>query len=335
MKEAEYYEKRDDGKVRCFLCPHECVISSGGHGLCRSRVNQEGVLYATAYGYPCALSVDPVEKKPLLHFHPGEPCLSLGCAGCNLACLNCQNWEISQAAPAEVGGRWLSPEYFARAAVVRHCKLVAFTYTEPLTYIEYVKDCAEVCKERGLKTILVSAGYVNDKPLRDLLPFIDAANIDLKSFSDKMYRQVSRGSLRPVLDTLCRLREEGVWVEITNLLIPRLNDTPQAIRALCRWLSENGFTDNPLHFSRFFPRYRLLSLPPTSLSVLTEAKRIAQEEGLRYVYLGNTDLPGAEDTRCPACGKTLVKRDGYHVRENRIKPSGICPFCGVRIAGEW
>ena len=333
-KEAEYYIAQADGTVVCRICPHECRIGEGKHGLCRSRVNRDGKLYSLAYGRVCALQIDPVEKKPLLHFHPGGDCLSLGAAGCNLSCSNCQNWTISQASPDEVPYHRLAPEQFAEVAVQQHCRLVAYTYTEPLTYIEYTRDCAEACRKAGLKNILVTAGYVNERPLLDLLPFIDAANVDLKSFSDEVYRRISHARLQPVLRTLERMRDAGTWIEITNLLIPGVNDDEAMIRRMCEWLVGEGFAHYPLHFSRFFPQYRLQDVPPTPYETLLRARDIARGSGMQFVYIGNTDLPDAENTYCPHCGQLLVERDGYRIVRNRL-PEGKCPSCGTTIAGEW
>lgn len=295
-------------------------------------------MFSLVYGQPCALNIDPVEKKPLLHFHPGEPCLSLGCTGCNMSCRNCQNWEISQAAPLDVPSYSLGPDALVQTAKANGCRMVAFTYTEPLTYIEYTRDCAKACKEAGLSTILVTAAFVNKKPLADLLPYIDAANVDLKSFSEETYRRISNGGLHPVLNALCDMKQAGVWVEVTNLLIPGVNDDPEMVRYMCRWLVANGFADNPLHFSRFFPQYRMKDVEATPIAMLRKAKSIALGEGLHYVYVGNTGGDGDEDTVCPYCGELLVKRNIYKILQNRLSipgSEGVCPRCGKRIAGVW
>ena len=333
MKEADYYISNPDGTVVCMLCPHQCKINEDICGRCRSRMNRGGHLYSLAYAHICAMHVDPVEKKPLLHFLPGETCFSLASAGCNLLCLNCQNWSVSQVSPVDIPYQTLLPEDCARLAKKYGCRAVAYTYTEPLTYLEYVRDCASACQEAGLKNILVTAGYVNEKPLRDLLPFIDAVNIDLKSFSDEAYRKVCRARLQPVLDTLLRMHEAGVWIEITRLLIPGIHDREEDIRAMCHWLVEHGLADNPLHISRFFPRYKMQEIEATPLSSLVSARRIAQEEGMRFVYIGNTLLADAEDTHCPDCGNLLVKREGYTVLSEGF--SGVCPVCGAKIPGVW
>ena len=286
-QECRYYQRQDDGRVECQLCPHHCRIADGKTGICQSRRNHHGILVSEVYARPCALAVDPVEKKPLYHFHPGTKCLSVACTGCNFRCLNCQNYDISQVAPSEVPHYDLSPEDLVSLCQEHRCPSIAYTYTEPLTYIEYVADTARKAHEAGLYNILVTAGYVCAEPLADLLPYLDAANIDLKSFSDEIYKRVSGGHLSTVLDTILAMHDAGVWIEITNLVIPQVNDDLQMIRSMCRWLVANGLADAPLHFSRFFPRFKMQDIPPTPLSTLHSARQVAQEEGITHVYLGN------------------------------------------------
>ena len=282
-----YFKRLDDRWVECQLCPHHCRIANGKTGLCRSRRNHEGVLVSEVYGKPCSLAIDPIEKKPLYHFHPGTKCLSLACTGCNFRCLNCQNHEISQVLPTEVEHYNLTPQQIVELCLEHHCPGIAYTYTEPLTYIEYIIDCARLAHEAGLWNILVTAGYVCQEPLADLLPYLDAANVDLKSFSEDIYWRINGGHLQPVLDTIITMHRAGIWVELTNLIIPRVNDDMQMIRQMCRWIVDNGLANNPLHFSRFFPRYKMQDIPPTPLHTLSQAKDIALEEGIRHVYLGN------------------------------------------------
>ena len=287
MFECRYYQRLDDGAVECQLCPHRCRIADGKTGRCRSRRNHHDILASEVYGKPCALAIDPIEKKPLYHFHPGTTCLSLACTGCNFRCLNCQNHDISQASPADVNHYELMPEEVVALCVKHRCPGIAYTYTEPLTYIEYIIDTARLAHEKGLWNILVTAGYVNPEPLADLLPYLDAANIDLKSFSDEIYREVSGGRLQPVLDTILAMKEAGVWIELTNLVIPGINDDMEMIRRMCRWLCENGLATAPLHFSRFFPRYKMQDAAPTPVQTLRMAQQVALEEGIQHVYLGN------------------------------------------------
>lgn len=288
MHEASFQHPADDGgAVVCDLCPHSCRIAEGKHGICRSRVNRGGVLYALSYARPCAVAVDPVEKKPLLHFHPGSKCFSIACTGCNFSCLNCQNSDISQASPEECESILLPPEEVVAAGISSGCPSIAYTYTEPFTWFEYMYDTARLAREKGLYNILVSAGYVQDRPLRQMCEVLDAANIDLKSFSDDTYRRISHGTLAPVLHTLEVMRDAGIELEITNLVIPGVNDSPEMITAMCKWLADNGFSECPLHFSRFFPRYKMAGVPPTPVKTLTLAAGIAREAGIKSVHLGN------------------------------------------------
>lgn len=287
MKECRYYQQLEGGAVQCLLCPHRCRIANGRTGICKSRRNMGGRLYSEVYGKPCSLAIDPIEKKPLYHFHPRTKCLSIACTGCNFRCLNCQNHEISQVSPDQVGHYPLTPDQVVAICVEHQCPGIAYTYTEPLTYIEYVMDIARLAHEQGLWNILVTAGYVCEEPLNDLLPYIDAANIDLKSFSDEIYQRVSGGHLSTVLNTILAMRDAGVWIELTNLIIPGVNDDMQMIRQMCEWMSDHQLTDVPLHFSRFFPQYRMKDMAPTPVSTLKQAQQIAHEAGIRHVYLGN------------------------------------------------
>lgn len=287
MKECRYYQRLDDGRVECLLCPHHCHIANGKTGICQSRRNVDGKLFSEVYGKPCSLAIDPIEKKPLYHFHPGTECLSIACTGCNFRCRNCQNHEISQVSPTAVRHYELTPQQIVALCLDHHCPGIAYTYTEPLTYMEYIVDTAQLAHENGLWNILVTAGYVCQEPLKNLLPYLDAANIDLKSFSDDFYQRISGGHLQPVLDTILAMRDAGVWIELTNLIIPGIHDDMNMIREMCQWLVSHGLADNPLHFSRFFPRYQMQDIPPTPIHTLKEAKQVALDEGIRYVYLGN------------------------------------------------
>lgn len=287
MKECLFYTRLGDGSVRCDLCAHRCTLASGQRGLCKSRRNAGGVMVSDVYGHPCALAVDPVEKKPLAMFHPGTRCLSMACSGCNLRCLNCQNHDISQAAPCEVYSSDVSPEAMVGMALERGLPSIAYTYTEPLTYIEYVLEIARLAHRHGLYNILVSAGYVNVQPLNELAPLIDAANIDLKAFDDMIYARQCGAHLQPVLDTLLTLKAAGTHLEITHLLIPQVNDDMTMFNAMCRWLVDNGLAGCPLHLTRFFPRYRMLDSIATPRSTLLEARDIALRAGIEHVFLGN------------------------------------------------
>lgn len=288
MEKARYWHPVADG-VACDLCPHRCRLREGQRGLCRSRVCRDGVLWSEVYGHPCTLAVDPVEKKPLNHFLPGTDCLSLACRGCNLRCLGCQNWEISQSDPIKTE-HW-SPEDIVQACLRGGWPSIAYTYTEPLTWWEYTYDIASLAREQGLQNILVSAGYVNSEPMRALAPLIDAANIDLKSLSDETYRRICGATLAPVLETLAILRDAGTELEITHLVIPGINDSEEQLTELCEWLAGNGFRDCPLHFSRFFPQYRMRDVPATPVKTLHLAREIARAAGIRHIHLGN--VPGS------------------------------------------
>ena len=286
MQEARFYTVTVDG-VQCQLCPHHCRIKEGGRGLCRSRECRDGKLYALSYGQPCALAIDPVEKKPLNHFMPGTHCLSLSCTGCNLSCRWCQNSGISQVKPEAVNFDEWSPEEIVDAALKRGLPSIAYTYTEPFTWWEYMYDIAALAHTRGLKNILVSAGYVEKEPLKELLPFLDAANIDIKAMDDAIYRKYCGATLAPVLESILTMHAAGVHVEITNLLVTGLDDSEEQVSALCQWMGDNGLQDVPLHFSRFFPRFRFTDVGPTPKQTLLTARDIAHSLGLTTIHLGN------------------------------------------------
>ena len=285
MKEARFYTPSDGG-VQCLLCPHHCKIKEGGRGLCRSRECCDGKLYALSYGIPCAIADDPVEKKPLNRFMPGTRCLSLSCTGCNLSCRWCQNSSISQAAPEDAEATLLSPEEIVDICLKRDLPSIAYTYTEPFTWFEYMYDIAVLAHAKGLKNILVSAGYVEKEPLRELLPYIDAANIDIKAMDDVIYRRYCGATLAPVLESILAMKATGVHVEITNLMVTGLNDSEEQVRKLCQWMVDNGIQDVPLHLSRYFPRYRYKEAP-TPVSTLKKAREVAISAGIQTVYLGN------------------------------------------------
>jgi len=320
--------------VQCELCPKACQLQPGQSGDCRIRVNLDGKLLAVTYGFPCALHLDPVEKKPLYHFYPGSAALSLATVGCNLHCLNCQNWEISQADPGTVPANELTPAQVAELAVQHKSKSVAYTYTDPVVYYEYALDCSRKVREAGKKNILVSAGYINRRPLEELCKVTDAATIDLKAMTDKFYREVCGATLKPVLAALETFKRCGVWLEVSNLVLPTMNDRDEDFRHLASWLKSNLGADTPLHFLRFMPHYRMRELPPTPEATLNRAREIARAEGLRYVYIGNLAQADASSTRCPQCGKTVIERTGYRLRDNLLR-RGNCPGCGTSIAGVW
>lgn len=285
--QCRYYDTLANGSVRCLLCPHACVIAAGQTGLCRSRMNKGGELISLAYGRPCAIADDPIEKKPLAEWHPGTRCLSIACTGCNLRCPNCQNFDISQVSPQDVPSYDCTPEEIVGLAPNHHLPTIAYTYTEPLTWYEYVYDTARLAQEEGLYNVLVSAGYIQEAPLRALAPLLDAANIDLKSFSDETYRKFNKASLEPVLRTLLILHEMNVHLEITLLLIPGVNTDETMLHKMFAWITAQGLNHCAFHISRFFPMYQMEAVTPTPIADLRKAKQIAQEEGVAHVYLGN------------------------------------------------
>jgi pyruvate formate lyase activating enzyme len=318
----------------CELCPKRCRIEEGRSGDCRARIVVDGEPRAVTYGRPCTVHIDPIEKKPLFHFLPGTRIFSVATAGCNLHCKNCQNWTISQAAPQDVRNLRLPPDRLTAAASAQGCRSIAYTYTEPVIYYEYVLDSSILARERGLRNVTVTAGFINEEPLKRLCGVIDASNTDLKAFSDNFYREVCDARLKPVLDGLALMKQEGVWVEVTNLVIPTFNDDPDMIRRMCGWILAHLGADTPLHFSRFHPMYKLRNLPPTPVDFLMKARREAMEIGLHYVYVGNVLGTDAENTYCPRDGTLLIRRMGYSILENVLK-DGRCPKCNEKIAGVW
>ncbi len=320
--------------AKCLICPNECTLKEGEVGDCRSRLNYKGKIYSIGYGNPCSLHVDPIEKKPLYHFLPESRTYSLAVAGCNLACLNCQNWQISQVSPKETRNYELMPDQVHQQAAYYNCKSIAYTYSEPIAFYEYFLDSSRIAHEHGIKNVMVSAGYINENPLREVAKYVDAANIDLKSFSDETYARLNAGSLQPVLNTLKILKDEGVWLEITNLIVPEWTDDLDMIERMCKWLYKNGFDDTPLHFSRFTPMYKLTHLPSTPVSVLNKAYDIARNEGIKYVYVGNVPGSDNQNTYCPNCKEVVIERKGYKILQNNVKNSK-CNYCGTSIAGVW
>ena len=331
-KEAEWYGKKGQ-LIHCTLCPHECLLAENDRGFCRSRVVKDGKLQTLAYGNPCAIHLDPMEKKPLYHFLPGNQILSIATGGCNLRCLNCQNWEMSQSRPEDLKNYDYMPGALVGGVAKRSIPAIAYTYSEPMVFYEYVYDTAEIAKQQDIKNVLVTAGYINPKPLVRLCGVTDAANVDLKGFSDSFYRKVTGGRLAPVLDTLKIMQQEGVWLEITRLVVPTWSDDFDDMRAMCDWLVENLGPGVPLHISRFHGDYKLKNLPPTPLATMDRFYRIAKEAGLHYVYVGNVPGSRHQDTICPSCQETVIKRKGYIIIENSLE-NGRCP-CGEEIPGVW
>ncbi|MBD3387717.1 MAG: AmmeMemoRadiSam system radical SAM enzyme [Candidatus Altiarchaeales archaeon] len=335
MKEAMLYEGLD-GSVRCGLCPHRCTIADGGRGLCGVRENRGGTLYSLVYGKPVAAHADPIEKKPLFHFMPGTRAYSISTVGCNLSCEHCQNHEISQS-PREgrnvLGGEKTAEEVVSDAAG-SGCASIAYTYTEPTVYMEYAVEIAEKAVAEGLKNVFVSNGYMTAEAREAIIPYLHADNIDLKSFSDRFYRELCGGSLEPVLETLKAMVKAGVWVEVTTLIIPGQNDGADELRQIADFISGElgGFV--PWHVSRFHPDYKMIGTPPTGVDILERAVAIGRDSGLKYVYAGNLPHGDYENTYCPGCGELVVERVGFNVVSNKLG-EGICPSCKAELEGVW
>ncbi len=331
-KECYHYEKKG-GKTECLVCPNHCELAPGDRSACKVKVNIDGTAYTLAYGNPCAINTDPIEKKPLFHFLPGSTAFSMATAGCNLRCLNCQNWEISQKKPEEVESRELFPEDVIKTASAHGCKSIAYTYSEPVAYYEYMFDTAKLAKSNGIKNIMVTNGYISRAALEPLCQYIDAASVNLKGFSEEIYNTLNGGHLKPVLETLKALKEFNVWFEIITLLVPTYTDNMETIKGITGWILKNLGQDTPLHFSRFNPEYKLDRLPPTSVETLLRAQDYATKAGLHYVYTGNIPGMGRENTVCPGCKKTVIKRKGFSIEPINISSNGKCLSCGCKIAG--
>jgi len=334
LREALYWDTYDDTHIQCQLCPRRCILAENQKGFCLARKNIKGKLYTLTYGQPVALHVDPIEKKPFAHVYPGTKSFSIATAGCNLRCKFCQNWGISQLDPETVKVAYVPPEEIVRQAKATGSKTIAFTYTEPTIFYEYMLAIAKQAKQEGIACVMHSAGFINEQPLREIAKYLTAANIDLKGFNQKFYTEFCQGNVETVLATLKILKEEGVWVEITNLLIPGANDKPEDIEKLCDWIIENLGKDTPVHFSRFFPMYKLTNLPPTPVASLRRAEKIAKKKGLNFVYVGNLPLNIGENTHCPSCNRLLIRRIGYQILENKMR-TNQCPYCGATVPGVW
>ena len=334
IREAKFYEKQPYKKIKCKLCPRECVIDDQERGYCGVRENRGGTYYTLVHSRVVTAHIDPIEKKPFFHFLPGAVAFSLATAGCNVNCKMCQNWEISQVRPEQVRSTYLPPEKLAGIAQDNHCPVIAYTYSEPVVFAEYVLDGAEAARAAGLRSVVVSGGYIQDDPLKKLSARVDAIKIDLKAYSEKFYREIVNGELKHVLEALVTLRKTGVWNEIVYLVIPTLNDSDAEFQGLARWVKSELGPDVPLHFSRFHPEYLLKNLPPTPVETLERAKAIADAEGLHYVYIGNVPGHPAESTYCPHCRKKVVDRTGYTIAGIYLK-HGKCQFCHTVIPGVW
>jgi pyruvate formate lyase activating enzyme len=331
---GRWWHLLDDGRLQCDLCPRDCRLHQGQRGACFVRARIDDAMVLTTYGRSSGFCIDPVEKKPLNHFYPGSSALSFGTAGCNLACKFCQNWDISKSRDMDRLMDQATPEAIAQSALQGGCKSVAFTYNDPVIFAEYAMDIADACHAAGIQTIAVTAGYIHPEPRREFYAKMDAANVDLKGFTDEFYVKLCGAHLAPVLDTLVYLKHEtDVWFEITTLLIPGKNDSDDEVRALSAWVMKELGQDVPLHFTAFHPDYKLTDVAATPASTLTRARQIAREEGLHYVYTGNVHDTEGGTTYCPGCGATLIVRDWHRILAYRLTPDGACPDCATRIPG--
>ncbi len=334
FKEARWYQRLKDNLVQCQLCPRRCVIAPNKRGFCRVRENRQGRLYSLVYGRPCAINREPIEKAPFFHFLPGSLRLTLATVGCNQRCKYCQNWEISQANPEDVPSESMSPEEVVSLAERLGLKTICFTYTEPVVFYEYMYDIAQLARARGIRTVMVSGGYVNPEPLMELCRVMDGIKIDLKGFTPEFYERVCSSTLEPVLTAIKAVANAGVHLELVNLVVPGYNDDSVAVTRMCQWIKENVGDTVPLHFTRFHPDYKLQNSPVTPLPLLERALRIAKRVGLKFVYIGNVPGHSAENTYCPGCQQLLIRRQGFTVLENNIV-NRRCRFCKERIPGVW
>ncbi len=332
--EGFLYKKSNNNRVVCGICPNRCVLAPGDRSICRSKVNMDGTLYSLVYGNPCSVNIDPIEKKPLYHFKPRSKVFSIATAGCNFRCLNCQNWEISQAKPHEVRNYELFPLDVVKAAQRGGTPSIAYTYSEPIIFFEYMIDTARLARDNGLHNLWISNGYINREPLLELCKVLDGANVNLKSLSDAIYRKLNGGRLQPVLDTFITLHEQGVHFEMTNLVVPGYTDDDDMVKQMCQWILSNLGPDYPLHFLRFFPKYKLDRLPSTPLSTLVRFRKLAMSEGIRYAYVGNVSFPEGNNTYCHNCKKLLIERVGYFISAYNMN-GNRCKYCKTVIPGRW
>jgi len=331
---TKYWHLLDDGRVQCDLCPRECKLHEGQQGLCFVRANQNNELVLTTYGRSSGFCIDPIEKKPLNHFLPGTPVFSFGTAGCNLACKFCQNWDISKSREMDTLADAANPELIAKTAAEYGCRSVAFTYNDPVIFHEYAIDVAKACREKDIKSVAVTAGYISPEPRAEFYQWMDAANVDLKAFTDRFYHKVTGGHLEPVLDTLKYIKHEtNCWLETTTLIIPGENDSEKELSEMCEWIVENLGPDMPMHFSAFHPDFKMRGIPSTPPSTLSMAREIAMKAGVRYVYVGNVHNRDGDSTWCHQCGELLIERDWYELGQWNLDAKGSCQSCGTNVAG--
>lgn len=334
LQEARFYTRLGQGDIQCQLCPWGCRVSPNERGRCGARENRGGTYYSMVYAKVCAHRLDPIEKNPLYHVAPGTKTLALATAGCNMHCKFCQSWQMAQSWPEDTNNVYLPPQQAVELARQYRCGGIAYTYTEPVNFIEYAADVADAARQAGLWNVCHTAGFINPEPLRYLCSKMDAINVDLKGFTDTFYQEVCAARLQPVLETIKNIRRFGAHLELTYLVLPTLNDKPAEVRQMCEWIKRELGADTPIHFTRFYPEYRLKNLPATPVKTLEDIRKVAFESGLRYTYIGNIPGHGGESTYCPKCGMRLVWRVNFQVRENLIR-KGKCPGCGLKIPGLW
>lgn len=332
--EARFYEKHPDSEIKCVLCPRNCKLGDKERGYCGVRENMGGIYYTLVYGKACTIQSDPVEKKPFFHFLPGTQALSIATAGCNVNCKFCQNWEISQVRPEQINHFDLPPSSVVSTALKYNCPIIAYTYSEPVIFYEYMYDTSQDARKKGIKNVVITGGHTNPEPLVELIKVVDGIKVDLKAFSQDFYTKYVRGDLQPVLDAIKIIAKSEIWLEIVYLVIPTLNDSSKEIRSMCQWIMKEVGPDIPLHFSRFHPMYLMKNLPPTPISTLEKARDVALREGIHYVYIGNIPGHQAENTFCPNCKNKVIQRKGYFIQKANLK-EGKCKFCKNSIPGIW
>ena len=333
-KKVPYFKKLKNKKIQCEICPRKCIVGDRERGYCGNKENRGGTYYTLAWGNPCAAHNDPIEKKPLFHFLPGTDAFSIACAGCNFDCKFCQNWDISQSRPEQTQNLDLPPSDVAAYAKQVGARSIACTYGEPVVFYKYMYDCAVAGRKQGIRSVMISNGYIEQKPLKALLKKLDAVKIDFKAYTNDFYKKTCSGTLKPVLSTMETIAEKGVWMELVYLVVPTLNDGSKDLKAMAKWIHKNLGANTPIHFSRFQPQYKLKNLPPTPLGTLEKARDICQDAGLGYVYIGNVPGHDAENTYCHKCGKLLLSRYGYLIKENKLS-KGKCKYCKTKIPGVW
>ena len=334
LKECMFYDKKPEMKVECQICPRKCSVADAERGYCGVRENLKGTYYTLVHSYPCSIHTDPIEKKPLFHFLPGTLAYSLATAGCNIECKFCQNWEIAQFRPEQVESIYLPPPEVHKNAKSEGALTIAGTYSEPTIFYEYLYDIAKLSHKTGIRTVMISNGFIQEKPLREITKYLAAIKIDFKGFTEKFYKEICSGELKPVLETLVRLKKIGIWSEIVVLVIRTLNDSEKELKNMTKWIVANLGKDVPVHFTRFHPTYKIKNLPPTPVATLEMAREIALVAGINYAYLGNVPGHPGENTYCPKCKGTVIGRVGFYIRENNLK-AGKCSKCGNKIPGVW